>query len=143
MSIHIRNTDYLNNHYVFFDRKLYFQKCIDELSKTKLPSTVYVFSDDMDESIKSYDVFLKSYFKDIVYVNGNDELTDLLMMSKFKTRILINSTYSYWAGFIGTTYIPDSYLTTFVPSYFDNNDKMNNLLGIHVNPLWRLIDVSN
>jgi hypothetical protein len=45
--VHIRQGDYINNHYVFFDRKEYFRTCLETMSKKISFEQLFVFSDDI------------------------------------------------------------------------------------------------
>lgn len=106
VAIHIRNGDYLKNPpHDFFDRTKYLEDAISLLKKNDSRlEKVYVFSDDNDLNRKKYGAILDSNFSQVNFVDGNSAVQDLLLLSLFEHKILWNSTFSYWAGFIGDVF---------------------------------------
>jgi hypothetical protein len=78
-------------------------------------------------------------FNNVEYVTGNDIHEDLLLMSKFKNKILLNTTFSAWSGFIGDVLYEKH--NVFVPSYLDKFDKICNKFARYANPKWNIINV--
>ncbi len=98
VAIHIRNGDYLNlSAFQVFNRNEYLQKAVDQFSNC---NRAVIFSDDNMLNQQLFDKLLKSKFNSIEYVSGNDEVTDLLQLATYQNKILWNSTFSYWSGFI-------------------------------------------
>lgn len=140
--VHIRQGDYKNNHYVYFDRNKYFKECLDSL-KTKNEISfekVFIFSDDVSITKKEFDNIFKQYFKNVQYISNVDLVDDLLFLSKFKNKILMNTTFSTWAGFIGDTLYNHEH-NVFIPAYLDKIDKMTNKYARFANPQWNIIKV--
>jgi hypothetical protein len=95
VSIHIRRTDYLkfNRCYTILGPDYYY-KAMQMCPSNKY----YVFSDDINWC--KYN-FIGDQF---VFVEGNDEVTDLNMMSKCKSNIIANSSFSWWAAYLNNNF---------------------------------------
>lgn len=139
LGVHIRQGDYKNNHYVYFDRKQYFKKCLDSLKKKNEITfeKVVIFSDDINISQKEFDSTFKNYFGDVQYISSVDLLDDLILLSKFKNKILLNTTFSAWSGFIGDSLYGYSH-TVYIPEFLDMNDKFLNKRARYCNPSWNI-----
>lgn len=98
VAIHIRNGDYLSlSTFQVFNRSEYLQKALSQFSNC---NRAIIFSDDNRLNQLLYDKLLKSKFSSVEYVLGNDEVADLLQLAAYQNKILWNSTFSYWSGFI-------------------------------------------
>lgn len=94
VSIHIRRTDYVGNHfYANLVREGYYERAIAEFPKD---TTFLVFSDDIE--------WCKRYFyaKDgnFQFAEGNTDIEDMNMMASCKHNIIANSSFSWWAAYI-------------------------------------------
>ena len=100
VAVHIRRGDYLQINGAlpmdYYERAL--RLICDKMGKDL---SFYIFSDDLD--------YCRDYFKrhenvlNITYVqyeSDNSTLDDLLIMSKCKSMIIANSTYSWWAAWL-------------------------------------------
>jgi hypothetical protein len=92
VSVHIRRGDYLTYTHVFniIDNQYY----IDAMNQFKDCS--YLFISDDYEFVKS------NYNKDInfFYSTFDDELSDLILMTKCDHNIIANSTFSWWGAYL-------------------------------------------
>lgn len=93
-SIHVRRGDYLNspNHHPVQNMN-YYMKAIKQMPKD---SIFLIFSDDIS--------WCKANFPDVpekfIFVEGNADYEDLLLMSLCKNNITCNSTFSWWAAWL-------------------------------------------
>jgi len=93
-SIHVRRGDYINspNHHPVQNMN-YYMKAIKQMPKD---SIFLIFSDDIS--------WCKANFPDVpekfIFVEGNTDYEDLLLMSLCKNNITCNSTFSWWAAWL-------------------------------------------
>ncbi len=93
-SIHVRRGDYLNspNHHPVQNMN-YYMKAIKQMPKD---SIFLIFSDDIS--------WCKANFPDVpekfIFVEGNADYEDLLLMSLCKNNIMCNSTFSWWGAWL-------------------------------------------
>ena len=134
--MHIRNGDFINvPHINSFNRIDYLTKAIEEQERIKKHKVVVVFSDDISLCKREYDALLKENFDEVEYHETNSLLQDFVDLSMFKDKILWNSTFSYWTGFIsdviyedkGTIVVPDTFMRD-VPA------------SSRINPRWTMIE---
>lgn len=95
--VHMRRGDYVNSprHYVCDEE--YYNKAIAKMRELRPGCHFYIFSDDMN--------WVKENYKstDITYVDvGENEFSDLKLMSSCKHFIISNSTFSWWAQYLST-----------------------------------------
>lgn len=118
-SIHVRRGDYLNspNHHPVQNMN-YYMKAIKQMPKD---SIFLIFSDDIS--------WCKTNFPDLpekfIFVEGNTDYEDLLLMSLCKNNIICNSTFSWWAAWLNQNtdkkvIIPSVW---FGPAYESHNTK--------------------
>ncbi len=91
-SIHVRRGDYvLQQQFHPIMTMDYYKKAIDICNTEKY----YIFSDDI--------VWCKSKFvgSQFIFADGNHETIDMAMMSKCQNIIMANSSFSWWAGWLG------------------------------------------
>ncbi len=95
--IHIRKGDYVNNSLHDIDIGNYYQKSIEYIKSINDNPVFYIFSNDIE------------YCKTLSWLNENtkfidlDEVNSLYLMSMcFKGGIAINSSYSWWGGYLNT-----------------------------------------
>lgn len=98
VAIHIRRGDYLNGKFGAVCNETYYKNSIQYIESLIDSPKYYVFSNDMEWSRE----FLKG--KDAVFVDWNvkeDSWKDMALMKSFKKLIIANSTFSWWAGWLG------------------------------------------
>lgn len=93
-SIHVRRGDYLaspNHHPV--QNMNYYMKAIKQMPKD---SIFLIFSDDI--------AWCKSNFPDLpekfIFIEGNSDHEDLMLMSQCENSIICNSTFSWWGAWL-------------------------------------------
>jgi hypothetical protein len=91
--MHIRRTDYLSLSDYHYNQSLnYYNDAYDILNDKNI--NVIIFSDDINwckENMK---------FNNIHYIENEDNIVDLYIMSKCKNNIIANSTFSWWAAWL-------------------------------------------
>ena len=94
---HIRRGDYVNYSYYIVCDIDYYNRAIEEMRKQRPGCRFFVFSDDIvwvKENIK--------YSNDITYVEEpNPDYIDFELMRNCKHFIISNSTFSWWAAYLG------------------------------------------
>ena len=99
VSIHIRRGDYVS------DQKAseyhgscpleYYQKAISFIAK-KIPDPIaYIFSDDLEWCKENLKIDWP-----IIFVEGNNDYEDLILMSRCKHNIIANSSFSWWGAWL-------------------------------------------
>lgn len=92
LSLHIRRTDYLtSNGYHPVQDKSYYDNAIDIVGEY---SELLIFSDDIQWCKNN----LK--YKNIKYIENQDNVDDLWLMSLCKNNIIANSSFSWWGAWI-------------------------------------------
>lgn len=98
ISIHIRRGDYISikkNRQKYMSCSLeYYNNAIDFFIKENSESIFYIFSDDIPWAKNN---FCGSHFS---FINENKAHQDLYLMSRCKSNIIANSTFSWWAAWI-------------------------------------------
>ncbi len=97
VAVHIRRGDYLNNpKYVMLTETMYYKNAL-EIAKNILPKQkLYIFSDDI-LWCKNNGMFENAKYIDFTH----NAYEDMYLMSKAKGIIIANSTFSWWAGYLG------------------------------------------
>lgn len=133
VALHIRNKDYLSPMFCCFDRVEYLKKALDSLDESI--DTMEVFSDDINFTQKNYDGIIRSRIKTVNYNCGTKDTDDFIKFACIRNKILWNSTFSYWAAFVGNVLYPDSYnnVITQVRTVQGHPDR------ITMNPEWRFV----
>lgn len=93
VSIHIRRTDYLtsNGYHPVLDID-YYKLALSILGDDY--DDIFVFSDDINWCKKELN------FKNAHFVDGNDDVEDIWLMSMCKNNIIANSTFSWWGAYL-------------------------------------------
>lgn len=90
VSLHIRRTDYLtSNGFHPVQPISYYERALDIIGEY---DNIFIFSDDMDwckENLK---------FQNMTFVEGNDSVTDLWLMSFCNHNVIANSSFSWWGA---------------------------------------------
>lgn len=108
VAAHVRRGDYLQHHAVHYvcDTN-YFQQAFKQFPDNK----VTIFSDSIDYAIKEFEN------DDVHFVVTNDELQTLYIMSQYDNLIASNSSFSWWASFLGKKkdkiIVPDRWFNNF------------------------------
>lgn len=156
-AVYVRNGDYLgpNSPFVWFDRNKYFRSALERFyfDGRFIPTSydLWVVSDDTELSKRLYNrTFAEFYAEDsadadarIHYISGQSAVEDLLTLALIKNKVILNSTFSYWAAFIGNVIWPDTYEYVISPAYFRHGQycTTNDQVADHCNPLWRILHV--
>lgn len=94
----------------------YYRKTMDMFPD----DTIFVMFSDRIEWCKKH---FADFDKSIIFVDGNDSIQDLILMSMMKNHIIANSTFSWWAAYLNKNddkiviapkywYHPDHYVFT-------------------------------
>jgi hypothetical protein len=92
-SLHVRRGDYLNAREMKILSVDYYKNAIKQFDENTL---FVIFSDDI-EWCKTYLDFIKNK----IFINENNDILELFLMSYFKNNIIANSTFSWWGAWIG------------------------------------------
>lgn len=102
VSIHFRFCDYLEANaiklYGNICTKDYYNKAIEYINKKLELPVFFVFSDDI-ELAKKFISLKNAYYID--WNKNNMNYLDMYLMSKCKSHIIANSSFSYWGAFLG------------------------------------------
>lgn len=94
VSIHIRRTDYLTSGGFHPVQSIdYYKNAIDLIGDY---DNIFIFSDDINWCKKNL------RFKNMKFVEGNDEVIDIWIMSKCKNNVIANSSFSWWGAWLNT-----------------------------------------
>lgn len=117
-SVHIRCGDYItrgcNRKIYGIDRNKYILSSIDLMGDKEY----HIFSDSIEYCKQNYDNLFKRKGVSVKYIQTGNFLDDFLTMSLYKNRILWNSTFSYWGGYITNVYYGDNNVKILVPDYY-------------------------
>lgn len=108
VALHVRNGDYLNiKKYLCFDRIQYIKSAICHIPD--IVDTIEVYSDDINATMMQFDNILKDRFMNVYYHPSDPELplADFCEMSTYRNKIMWNSTFSWWTGFIANRMFSD------------------------------------
>ena len=98
VAIHVRRTDYLKENainYHFVTTNSYFERAMNE-ARIRDPSAEFVvFSDDLEWCKR------QSFFAGATFIDEPDECLALELMSRFRRYIISNSSFSWWATWLG------------------------------------------
>ena len=138
VAIHVRRTDYINLPEIYdVLTKTYYINAVNYFQETYKSVSFWLFSDD----IKGAQFFLKDVVRFDRIVNSPKDVPvgeNLKLMSSFKGIIMANSTFSWWAAYIG--YMSGRTLEVILPSKFStlSNDNPFKYLKL---PGWNMLDV--
>lgn len=139
LAINIRGGDYLNeqnlNNY-----KFNFEKYLNialEYFKNKKIDKLDVYSDDFNYAKKFDDIFKKFNFN-VTYNENTGMISDFVALSSYRHKILWNSTFSYWTGYISNVlFNGENYQDIFVPEY--HVSWVNGGKAWQLNPKWNIV----
>ena len=97
VGIHIRRGDFVNSKFDICSEE-YFRKALKILNEQKEKLTLFFFSDDPD--------FVEERFADLsnkvlIRHTAENSILDMEMLSLCRHKILSNSTFAFWAGWLG------------------------------------------
>jgi hypothetical protein len=99
VAIHIRRTDYIGNPNTDICGENYYRKAIARIRGSISNPAFFVFSDDPEWCRKT---FAESDFRVVnCAASRTDPLNDMHLMSLAQHHIIANSSYSWWAAWIG------------------------------------------
>lgn len=84
-----------------------------------------------------YGGILQSAFSEVAYVEGGSVVDDFVRLSCMRTKVLWNSTFSYWSAFVGNVLFENSERCICCPSKFSSMDSART----RCNPKWNFIQV--
>lgn len=137
VAIHVRRTDYINLPEIYgVLTKKYYMNAISYFKEKYHSVSFWLFSDDTEGA----QVFLKDIVNfDRIVNSPKDAPTGetLKLMSSFKGIIVANSTFSWWAAYIG--HMNSRTLEVILPSKFStlSNDNPSKYLKL---PEWNILD---
>ena len=116
VSIHVRRGDYLSPEYASSFLSLgddYYRQAISLMKEKYDNPRFFIFSDDKDYIEKAFE-----HLEDKVIVTGNDgqnSFRDMQLMSRCRSNIIANSTFSVWAALLNsnkdkTVIYPSAYM---------------------------------
>lgn len=147
VAVHIRCTDMLSSdRWDVFDRKRYLADASRKISDTgtrEVKQRALIFSDDVAAVKRLYGDTLSSLFSAVDYVSPVNSVADLMRMSLHRKKILFNSTYSAWAGYIGESVFGDRHLVVSPALFYRSIHGNRSLIGMDTLALsrWNLIPV--
>lgn len=102
VSLHVRRTDYLYNKNVFNILDIdYYKQAVDVVGSYE---KLFIFSDDIKWCKQNL------HFDKMIFVEGNNSVTDLWLMSLCRDNIIANSSFSYWGAWLNDN--PDKKVIT-------------------------------
>lgn len=101
VAVHVRRTDYLNLGHIYnVVDKNYYLNAINSLCESNQKINLHLFSDDPEGATKWLGEEIK-FQKVITQPHGTPNGEILRFMSTYKSIIGANSTFSWWAAFLG------------------------------------------
>jgi len=94
-SIHVRRGDYINkSDYHPLQTLEYYNNAISELYEDVDNITFLIFSDDIQWCKDNFNLDSQ------IFIEGNDDIIDMFIMSKCDDNIISNSSFSWWASWL-------------------------------------------
>jgi hypothetical protein len=111
VAVHVRRTDYVNNPNVVLLGLNYYQRAMDRMRESVPNARFFVFSDDpswCQQILKASDTEV------LTHSDPFNPLLDLHLMSLASHHIIANSSYSWWAAWLGKkpgqqVFMPDAW----------------------------------
>jgi hypothetical protein len=130
VAIHVRRTDYLNLGHIYnvLD-KTYYLKAVDSVHQSSQNVAFHLFSDDPDgaKSWLGESISIEKVISPPINIPSGEVLR---LMSTYDAIITANSTFSWWAAYIGS--LNNNVKSIFIPKKFSNlaNDNPEEYLSI-------------
>lgn len=104
--VNIRRGDYYSEpaHRTNFglDLESYLCEALHRATSARAVGGAVIVSDDIEWCRKNIDLLVRGYFEQVEYVDGSPE-DDFRTISRARTLVCANSTFSYWGGYISST----------------------------------------
>lgn len=92
VSLHVRRTDYLGSNGFHPVQEIeYYERALCEIGHYE---RLFVFSDDIEWCRENLN------FENMVFVDGNDDVVDMWLMSLCRDNIMANSSFSWWGAWL-------------------------------------------
>jgi hypothetical protein len=98
VAVHVRRTDYVNNRNLYLPDSGYYKRAMDRMREAVPSARFFVFSDD---PLWCMGEFVSPDTTVLTHSNPYQPLTDLHLMSLAANHIIANSSYSWWAAWLG------------------------------------------
>jgi hypothetical protein len=98
VSLHFRRGDYLTSGFIEPASMDYYTKAIEFVSSKVINPFFYIFTDEPEWVQNNF--VIKYPFKVITGNNGQNAYIDILLMSKCKSHIIANSSFSWWGAWL-------------------------------------------
>lgn len=136
VSLHVRGGDFLIFPNLYFDAERYL--CIAlQYFKNMGISELDVYSDDFSHA-RNFDGIFRKFNFNVVYKEGNTFIEDFVSLSCYRNKILWNSTFGYWTGYISNfLFKQENYDRIVVPEFHIKS--MNHGKAWQINPKWKII----
>lgn len=92
-SIHVRRGDYVNSPYHDVCDMGYYTRAIELIKSKATIDNFLVFSDDISWCRQNFP-------KEYLFIEGNEAIEDLFLMSFCKHNIIANSSFSWWGSYL-------------------------------------------
>lgn len=99
VSLHVRRGDYVANSLYATCTTKYYQQAIEHLSSRHQGLKLYIFSDDPAWVQANLTTKLPTEY--VTHNQGQDDYKDLVVMSQCRHHIIANSSFSWWAAWLG------------------------------------------
>ena len=101
IALHIRRTDYTQNNFHKVIKLDYYYNSLKQILKQKKENiNIYIFSDDLNWCKSNFKFNCKNNIK-THFVHLSSDIEELCFMKEFKTIIIANSSFSWWAAHLG------------------------------------------
>ncbi|HIQ94242.1 TPA: alpha-1,2-fucosyltransferase [Candidatus Ventrenecus stercoripullorum] len=131
VAVHVRGGDFLNAKYNLCDIS-YYKKALDIINPNNLP--LVIFTDDVEYAKN----FFKNYTIDAIISHDiTQSKIDMYMMSKAKSIVISNSTFSFWGAYLSTIKSQE----VVAPRYASWDGKQYRLFPVRKK--WIIVDNSN
>jgi hypothetical protein len=98
VAVHVRRTDYVNNRNLYLPDAGYYKRAMDRMRDAVPSARFFVFSDDPHWCMGE---FVSPDTTVLTHSDPYQPLTDLHLMSLAANHIIANSSYSWWAAWLG------------------------------------------
>ena len=100
VALHIRRTDYTQNNFHKVIKLDYYYNCIRQISQRDDIKRICIFSDDVNWCKSNFNFNFNNTVK-IEFVHLSTDIEELCFMKEFKTIVVANSSFSWWAAHLG------------------------------------------
>ena len=102
VALHIRRTDYMNNNFHKVIKLDYYYNCLRQIISQRGINIkrVCIFSDDLNWCKSNFNFNFNNTVK-LEFVHLSTDIEELCFMKEFKTIVIANSSFSWWAAHLG------------------------------------------